>query len=151
MWLKQHVEKSVKDFFGSPIYSKIVSDWSLIVGEQLKDKATPIHIRFPKGKSNNGTLSLEVLNPCYGLEVQMMTKTILEKISIYFGYKAISKIKIVIANDKLCDETSDDNVPLQEETKLSTEEMQDIINVINQNKNDKIKKILINIAKQLRH
>ena len=102
MWLKQHIEKSIGNVFGTygTIYCKIVSDWSLIVGEQLKHKATPIGINFSKNKSNSATLSLEVLNPCYGLEVQMMTETILEKLSIYFGYKAISKIKITIPNDK---------------------------------------------------
>ena len=102
MWLKQHIEKSVGNVFGphGTIYCKIVSDWSSIVGEQLKYRATPIGISFPKDKSNGATLSLEVVNPCYGLEVQMIKKTILEKISVYFGYKAISKIKITIANDE---------------------------------------------------
>ena len=109
MWLKQHVEKAIRNVFGphGAIYCKMVSDWSLIVGEQLKDKAVPVGMKFPKHKSNDATLSLEVVDPCYGLEIQMMTKTILDKIAMYFGYKAISKIKITIANNKLCDATLD--------------------------------------------
>ena len=102
MWLKQHVETTVKKAFGrhGAIYCQVISNWHLIVGKQLKGKSIPVGIKFPKNKSNGATLLLEVINPCYGLEAQMMTKTILDKMAVYFGYKAISKIKIIIGNGR---------------------------------------------------
>ena len=151
MWLKGYVENAIKNVFErhGTIYCKMVSNWSLIVGEQLKHKAIPVGVKFSKNKSNDATLLLEVVNPCCGLEVQMMTTTILDKIAVYFGYKAVSKIKITIANTKPCNEILDKNAKSVQKKTLSLAEMQDVMNVINRNKNDEIRKILINIAKEL--
>ena len=153
MWLRNHVENAIQPVFkkyGS-VYYKIVSNWPLIVGTRLKDKVFPAGVRSSKKKSDDTTLLLEVKNPCHGLEVQMMSSTLVDKISLYFGYKVISKIKITIANnDATSDAPSDQNLKFTNEEHDDLSHLQDIIEIINQNKDDEIKSTLINIAKQLK-
>lgn len=150
MWLKNHVEDAIQPVFKkhSSIYYKIIFNWPLIVGANLRDKVFPVGIRSSAKESTDTTLLLEVKNPCHGLEAQMMSGTILDKISVYFGYKAVSKIKIIITNS-ISDETVQEQVPIFSDKKQNLNISQDIVEIISQNQNDEIKVLLMNIARQL--
>ncbi len=73
---------------------RLVRDWPLIVGELLANVCMPEGVRFPPGKRVNGVLTIRTA-PGWGLHLEHLRPTILEKIAIFFGYKAIEKIQVV--------------------------------------------------------
>lgn len=53
MWLKEHVREVSTPAFkkqGSVLY-RVIADWTLIAGEQLKTRAFPLSVKFGKDKS----------------------------------------------------------------------------------------------------
>ena len=95
MWLKNHVEHAIKPVFDKHTtpYYKILFYWDLIVGDDLKHKVLPQDIKFSKDKVN--ILTVKINNHCNILKIQMMIPNIINKITRYFGYQIISRIKIV--------------------------------------------------------
>ena len=74
------------------IHNEIVSSWETLAGDFSKH-TSPLKIKFPKNKVNDGTLFIKVKSGL-GPEVEMHTKKIIDKINSKFGYKAINKIKL---------------------------------------------------------
>jgi hypothetical protein len=74
---------------------KIVTDWESIVGHHIASVCMPIQTKFSAHNQNNGTLVIGVKNPGYVLEIQAMQNTIIERVTTYFGYNAISKIRLI--------------------------------------------------------
>ena len=73
-------------------HSRIVTEWPEIAG----DAATwsePANITFPKGKSNDGTLVVNVRSG-RGPEMQMLAPRIVERCNAVFGYAAIKRITL---------------------------------------------------------
>jgi hypothetical protein len=99
---KSLFEDAAKESFKKYGFSnlKIVSDWKDIVGANLSSICYPEKIMFPPFKKTGGTLHLKVFNPSFSLELQSMESRIIEKISTYFGYQAIARIKISVAPRK---------------------------------------------------
>ena len=99
---KSLFEDAAKESFKKYGFSnlKIVSDWKDIVGNNLASICYPEKIMFPPFKKTGGTLHLKVFNPSFSLELQSMESRIIEKISLYFGYQAIARIKISVAPRK---------------------------------------------------
>lgn len=73
--------------------SRIVADWGKIAGSSLAAYCTPIKVSFPREKTTDGTLTIAV-EPGFAPQLQHMEYMILERLAVYFGYKAISRIKI---------------------------------------------------------
>lgn len=69
--------------------------WEQIVGEELAQYSLPQKITFRKNEKNNGTLLLEVLSGAFAIEVSQRIPNIIEKVNVFFGYSAISEIKII--------------------------------------------------------
>ncbi len=74
---------------------KIILEWEDIVGKRLANISVPIKTKFLNTKESNGQLVIGIYNPAYVLELKMMEKTILNRLSIYFGYSAINKLKLI--------------------------------------------------------
>ena len=77
------------------VETDILTNWPDIIGQELADYTSPIKIDFKPQQRNNGTLHLEVPSGAFALEVQHREKIILQKINTYFGYNAISSIRII--------------------------------------------------------
>ncbi len=83
-------------------WAGLLSDWQIIIGQPLSDICLPEKISWPRQQSETrskhqkigGTLVMKV---AYGraLEVQHTTPQIIDKINAYYGYQAISQIKII--------------------------------------------------------
>ena len=73
---------------------KILTAWNSIVGDDLAKYSIPEKISFVKDNRDNGILHLVVANGSYALQIGHKTTIILEKINTFFGYKAVSQIKI---------------------------------------------------------
>ena len=73
--------------------SRIITEWKSIVGEKLAIHCQPQKLSFPAGKKTDGTLSIAVENG-FAPELQHLQPMILERLAIYFGYRAVSRITI---------------------------------------------------------
>lgn len=123
----------------------ILTEWDKIVGSELAQYSFPQKISFGKEK-NNGTLYLAVPSGAYALELQQRSKFIIDRINTYFGYNAVSNIKI-IQNAGM--------VPLQlpqeKKHKISvTQEQKDQITALtNEINNEDLKNILIKLGENI--
>ena len=73
---------------------KIMTDWPLIIGSKYASFCFPLKIAFPSYNKNEGVLHVVTYNGSAALQIQYSQPMILEKITSYFGYTAISKIVI---------------------------------------------------------
>ncbi|MDR1694727.1 MAG: DUF721 domain-containing protein [Lactobacillaceae bacterium] len=73
----------------------IIINWDKIVGADLAKYTSPQKIDFKKNERGNGTLYIETISGAFALEVQHKEKIVIEKINAYFGYNAISKLRII--------------------------------------------------------
>ena len=72
----------------------LVAEWPAIVGP-LKGNATlPLKISFPPGERTGGTLHVRVATGGLATELQHQEPLIVERINGYFGYGAVSRLKI---------------------------------------------------------
>ncbi|MDO4161577.1 MAG: DciA family protein [Pseudomonadota bacterium] len=83
---------------GGMLEIELLSAWKSIVGDTLAPYTLPRRIRFARNEHLNGTLDLFVLGGAFALEIQQRESQILEKINTYFGYQAVSKLKIIQNN-----------------------------------------------------
>lgn len=74
--------------------NRIITDWNTIVGESISACSIPRKLTFARDKKSNGTLYIEVSNSSFATEMVYIEPMILEKIACYFGYKAVSRLKI---------------------------------------------------------
>lgn len=75
---------------------KIISLWQEIVGTNIAAISTPIDVISPGNKHENKTIIIGVNNPGFALEIQAAESLIISKLSIYFGYNFINRIKIKV-------------------------------------------------------
>ncbi|MEM9206975.1 MAG: DciA family protein [Pseudomonadota bacterium] len=75
----------------------IVRHWREIAGERLAKMSMPERIRWPQrpgDRDTGGTLVIRV-DGAAALEIQHKTEILKDRVNAYFGYAAISSIKIV--------------------------------------------------------
>lgn len=75
------------------LHREIVLRWHEIVGRDAAARSRPLGIRFPRGKRDNGVLTLAVSASCAPL-IQHDSPRILEKINGYFGYAAVARLEL---------------------------------------------------------
>lgn len=73
--------------------ARLFTQWTEIVGEEMAQKCKPHKLVFPQKTNADGALTLKVQNG-FALEIQHSEPLILEKIAIYFGYRAVEQIRI---------------------------------------------------------
>ena len=77
--------------------SELVVRWETIVGSEVASHAEPLKIQWPRRPEGEapqpGTLVLRVDGPA-AIEIQHMSRVILERVNRYFGFAAIAKIAI---------------------------------------------------------
>ena len=137
---KDTLPKNIKKIINKKgqIYSETLSNWKYIVGVEL------FKICYPKTfkNSNRFGVSTLVVMVKRGHEVDMeySKKDIINNMNNYFGYSVVEKIKLV---------TFDDHQKMSVESKKNTKNVaiNKYKNRINDVKNDKIKKSLIELTK----
>ncbi|MGI9481396.1 MAG: DUF721 domain-containing protein [Hyphomicrobiales bacterium] len=83
-------------------YAEILTQWKSIVGAELAEICTPVSIRWPRGFSEKttgrqklgGTLIISTAGPC-AIELQHESPRIIERINTFYGYGAITALKII--------------------------------------------------------
>lgn len=77
------------------VEADIMRDWKEIVGEEWAEFSHPCGIDFKRGERKDGVLVVQVAGGGIALEMQMKQKVLIGKINTYFGYEAVSRIKIM--------------------------------------------------------
>lgn len=89
------VEKLTKRAVGRRGFTQasILTDWPVIIGEELAQHTKPEKLSFPKGKRAGGSLTLRA--PGHSAwRVQQLTPLLISRINAHFGYRAIDHVKI---------------------------------------------------------
>ena len=73
----------------------LLTNWKHIIGEELARYSLPQKLTFRKDERTDGCLTIAVLSGAFAMEIRQNEPRILDKINIYFGYKAVSKLKII--------------------------------------------------------
>ena len=73
----------------------MIANWDKIVGEELTDYVFPQRIEFKRGEKTDGVLHVAVPGGAFALELQHREKLLLAKVNSYFGYCAVSRLKII--------------------------------------------------------
>jgi len=80
-----------KDFV---IIGNLVKNWEEIIGKKYAAFCYPKAISFSKDKGTGGKLTIAVHNPAIGFFLENSSEIVIERIAVFYGYKAISKLII---------------------------------------------------------
>lgn len=75
------------------VQSSVVTRWPEIVGPRHARVCAPEAIRFPPGEKTDGILQLVVV-PAHAPIIQHVIPEIIERVNRFFGYKAVSRVKM---------------------------------------------------------
>ena len=75
------------------VQSNVVTRWAEIVGPTHSKLCMPEAIRFPPGEKTEGILQLVVV-PAHAPLIQQVIPEIMERVNRFFGYNAVSRVKI---------------------------------------------------------
>ena len=137
---KDTLPKNIKKVINKKghVYSETINNWKYIVGENL------FKVCYPKSFKNSNKLGVSTLliNVKRGHEVELeySRKDILEKLNNLFGYSVVEKIKFISFDDDRSGFSSNE----KNEKNVTIKKYQ---NKINDVKNDKIKKSLLELIK----
>src|SRR5262245_6722597 len=93
--LSAAVTAIAKQALGSRGYAEagLFTHWAEIAGAALAASSLPIRLSFPRGRRDEGTLTVR----CGGsaaLELQHLAPSVIERINGHFGYRAVARLKI---------------------------------------------------------
>lgn len=75
------------------VQSSVVTRWPEIVGPVHARVCAPEAIRFPPGEKTEGILQLVVI-PAHAPLIQQVIPEIMDRVNRFFGYKAVSRVKL---------------------------------------------------------
>ena len=120
------------------INSETLNNWKYIVGEDL------FKICYPKTFKNSNRFGVSTLlvmvKRGHEVDLEYSKKEILDKMNSFFGYLVVEKLKFISFNE-------DQNITFSEENEVKNVTIKKYQSKINDIKNDKIKKSLIELTK----
>ena len=137
---KDTLPKNIKKVINKKghVYSEAINNWKYIVGENLFKVCYPKSYKS-SNKFNVSTL-LVVVQRGHEVELEYSKKEIMDKMNSFFGYSVVEKLKFIsFDNDQNILSSNEEN-----EINVTINKYQSKINNI---KNDKIKKSLIELTK----
>jgi hypothetical protein len=90
------VERFTKPIFGKRGLADgaIAAQWPQIIGDTLANVTMPEKVSYPRGDRRGGTLYLRVANGSFATELIHLEPQLIERINRYFGYRAISRVRL---------------------------------------------------------
>ncbi len=76
--------------------ARLITDWPAIVGEKLAQQTAPQKIVFPRGATTGALLHIRV-SQGFALELQHIAPQVIDRINLFFGYRAISDLRYLQA------------------------------------------------------
>ena len=80
-------------------YSSIINNWSSLVGKKVADVCYPKSVKTDR-KLKDGILFLNVTHGDQ-LLVEYSKKDIIDKINVFFGYRFVKEIRLVLIKEKV--------------------------------------------------
>jgi hypothetical protein len=103
--LDKHFEKLTKASFARYgfAYGELLARWPDIVGQNLSQHCEPERIKWPRGvgetgQKRGGTLVIRAM-PGRSLDLQHQTHNIIERTNQFYGYGAVTSVKIVQSHE----------------------------------------------------
>ena len=72
----------------------VIMAWPKIVGPDLAKVTHPKSLSFPAYSRREGTLTV-IAGGAFALNLEMMRLLVLERVNLYFGYTAVTRLRIV--------------------------------------------------------
>ena len=120
------------------IFSETLNNWKYIVGDEL------FKICYPKSFKNSNRFGVSTLlvmvKRGHEVDMEYSKKNIMDKMNSFFGYSVVEKLKFISFDD-------DQNVLSRSEKNEKNVTIKKYQTKINDIKNDKIKKSLIELTK----
>jgi hypothetical protein len=120
------------------IFSEILNNWKYIVGDEL------FKICYPKSFKNSNRFGVSTLlvmvKRGHEVDMEYSKKDIMDKMNSFFGYSVVEKLKFISFDD-------DQNVLSRSEKNEKNVTIKKYQTKINDIKNEKIKKSLIELTK----
>jgi hypothetical protein len=120
------------------IFSETLNNWKYIVGDEL------FKICYPKSFKNSNRFGVSTLlvmvKRGHEVDMEYSKKVIMDKMNSFFGYSVVEKLKFISFDD-------DQNVLSRSEKNEKNVTIKKYQTKINDIKNDKIKKSLIELTK----
>ena len=120
------------------IYSETLNNWKYIVGNEL------FKICYPKSFKNSNRFGVSTLlvmvKRGHEVDMEYSKKDIMDKMNSFFGYSVVEKLKFISFDD-------DQNVLSRSEKNEKNVTIKKYQTKINDIKNDKVKKSLIELTK----
>lgn len=73
----------------------ILESWSDILGSELSQGVRPVKLTFEKDSRINGTLYVKSAGGAFAMLFENQKERVIERINTFFGYRAVSQIKIL--------------------------------------------------------
>ncbi len=101
------ITKKVFEKFGFST-ATLLTDWAIIIGADLAKYTAPERLKWPRGFEGAGTTSepetgrpgatlMLRVEPARALDIQYKSRLLIDRINAYFGYRAVSEIRIIQA------------------------------------------------------
>ena len=116
--LTREVQKLARPLLGQHGFTQVelISHWSEIMGTELAMGVKPIKLTFPTKDRMNGTLHVRTAGGAFALLLEHQKGRIMERVNTYFGYPAVSTLKMEQGGVHLPhNEESEPEWPLSEE------------------------------------
>ena len=131
---------------------EVLSRWEEIVGPDLAAYSFPEKIEFRANQRSGGIVHLLVPSGAFALELQHRERQILAKINVYFGYDAVSSLRIRQDSEIRFEELRKTPAPKKEEPLLVSDDEKNYIQEISHDVTDaKLKEILIKLGYSVFH
>ena len=127
----------------------ILTNWEQIVGSELASYSLPTKIDFKRNQRTGGILHLSVPGGAFALELQHREKFILEKINTYFGYAAVSNLRIMQNSAVKIEDASRTEAEKRHKTLVSPDEENYIKELTEEITNPGLKEILTKLGQSV--
>lgn len=74
--------------------AEILTRWAAIVGPTIAAHAVPERLVFPPGSRTDGLLHVTVAPGGFATELQHLEPLVLERINGFFGYRAVTRLRL---------------------------------------------------------
>ena len=147
--LTREVQKLARPLLGQHGFTQVelITHWSDIMGNELARGVKPVRLTFPAKDRMNGSLHVRTAGGAFALLLEHQKARIIERINTYFGYPAVSNLKI---------EQGGVHLPHPEEPEpewpLSEEELMPLLNKVNAISDESLRQKTLEIGiKLLQH
>ena len=136
---KDTLPKNIKRIINKKghIYSETLNNWKYIVGDNL------FKICYPKSFKNSNKFGVSTLSVMvkrgHEVDLEYSKKSVIDKMNSFFGYKVVEKLKFISFDNE--------NKNLKENVREKNVTNNEFKKRINDVKNEKIKKSLIEFSK----